>query len=147
MSIFDVFKKPEQEIELNYSPDSEQEAIVGILYACMDADNDISDTEIHFFTELLGRKKLFSDFNIIELYKKSHYNYLKLGGEKMVKQGSTFIREENKATLFAVTMEILLSDGILTESEKQIAELLVISLKLETELSKKIIEVLLIKNK
>lgn len=56
------------------------------------------------------------------------------------------ISEQNKATLFALVMELLLADGILESKEKEIIEYLSTALNLQSDIAQKIVEVMLIKN-
>ncbi|MDI1303963.1 MAG: hypothetical protein PSX42_03785, partial [bacterium] len=70
-----------------------------------------------------------------------------LGQLKYMVACSEQIKEEDKATVFALALEILLSDGLLGEEEKNIIEVLSKQLKIDAGMTSKIIEVIFLKNK
>lgn len=146
MGIFDTHVQSDTSAII-YTPQSEQEAWVAIMYACMAVDGEISDTEIDKMCELLIVKKLFNNKDIADYYEPVMKAHNLAGSRSIIDNSVSTIDAPNKPTLFALTMEILLADGILGDNEKKIAEYLSTSLELNNELAKKIVDVMLLKNK
>ena len=126
---------------------SELEAWVGILYSCISADNQIKDSETASLSKLLYSKEKFAGVDIAPLYAKSYHLKMDLGQIKYIAACCERIKEEDKETVFALALEILLSDGLLGEEEKNVIEVLSKQLKIDSEMTGKIIEVIFLKNK
>ena len=145
MGIFDTLLESTPST-ITYTPQNEQEAWVSIMYACMAADGEISDIEIDKMCELLIGKKIFHNEEIADYYQPVMKAHNLAGSRSMIDNSVSLIDETNRPTLFALTMEILLADGILGDNEMKIAEYLSTALNLEHDLAKKIVDVMLIKN-
>jgi uncharacterized tellurite resistance protein B-like protein len=130
-----------------YTPQSQQEAWVAIMYACMAVDGEISSTEIDKMCELLIIKKLFTNKDIADYYELVMKAHNLAGSRSIIDNSVSLVDVSDKPTLFALTMEILLADGILGDNEKKIAEYLSIALELSDDMAKKIVDVMLLKNK
>ncbi|SEG34866.1 TerB family tellurite resistance protein [Flavobacterium urumqiense] len=126
---------------------SEWDAWVGILYSCIAADNLIKDSEKTSLSKLLYSKEKFVGIDVTPLYAKSSHLKTELGQLKYIADCCEVIKEEDKETVFALALEIVLSDGLLGEEEKSIIEVLSKQLKIDTAMAKKIIEVIFLKNK
>ena len=126
---------------------SEFEAWVGILYSCISADNQITDSETATLSRILHSKQKFLGIDIAPLYAKSFNLRTELGQLKYISACCELIKEEDKETVFALALEVLLADGTLEKEEKNIIEVLSNHLKLEAEMTSKIIEVIFLKNK
>ncbi|MFV5685893.1 TerB family tellurite resistance protein [Flavobacterium sp. GB2R13] len=126
---------------------SELEAWVGILYSCISADNQIKDSETASLSKLLYSKEKFEGVDIAPLYAKSYHLKMELGQLKYIAACCELIKEEDKETVFAIALEILLSDGLLGEEEKNVIEVLSKELKIDSGMTSKIIEVIFLKNK
>jgi uncharacterized tellurite resistance protein B-like protein len=126
---------------------SELEAWVGILYSCISADNLIKDSETASLSKLLYSKEKFTGIDIAPLYAKSYHLKTELGQLKYIAACCELINEADKETVFALGLEILLSDGLLGEEEKNVIEVLSNQLKIDTGMTSKMIEVIFLKNK
>lgn len=126
---------------------SELEAWVGILYSCISADNQITDSETATLSRVLSSKQKFLGIDIAPLYAKSFNVRAELGQLKYISACSEWIKEEDKETVFALALEVLLADGTLEKEEKNVIEVLSNQLKIEAEMISKIIEVIFLKNK
>lgn len=146
MGIFDTHIQSNNSM-ITYAPQSEQEAWIAIIYACMAVDGEISDTEIDKMCELLIVKTLFNNKEIADYYEPVMKVHNIAGSRSLIDNSVSMIEESNKPTLFALTMEILLADGILGDNEKKIAEYLSTALQLSDEIAIKIVDVMLLKNK
>ena len=125
---------------------SELDAWVGILYSCISTDNQIKDSETASLSRLLYSKEKFIGIDIAPLYAKAFNLKMELGQLKYIAACCEVIKED-KETAFALALEIVLSDGLLGEEEKNIIEVLSKQLKIDTGMASKIIEVIFLKNK
>ncbi len=126
---------------------SEFEAWVGILYSCISADNQITDSETATLSRVLSSKQKFIGIDIAPLYRKAFNIRAEMGQLKYISACSEWIKEEDKETVFALALEVLLADGTLEKEEKNVIEVLSNQLKIEKEMTSKIIEVIFFKNK
>lgn len=132
---------------LSYQPRSEQEAWVAILYACMSVDGDVSDVEIDAMVRLLVFKNKFQDVDIVSHYKSAAQARMKVGFFSLVESSAAMVSQEDRPTLLALATDLVLSDGIITDKEKELVEFLAKQLNIDEPLAMKIIEVILLKNK
>ena len=126
---------------------SDFEAWVGILYSCISADNQITDAEKASLSRLLHSKQKFIGIDIAPLYAKSFNLRTELGQLKYISACCELVEDEDKETVFALALEVLLADGILEKEEKNVIEILSNRLKIDAEMTSKIIEVIFLKNK
>ena len=126
---------------------SEFEAWVGILYSRISADNKITDSETATLSRVLSSKQKFIGIDIAPLYRKSFNVRTELGQLKYISACCELIKEEDKETVFALALEVLLADGTLEKEEKNVIEVLSNQLKIEKEMTSKIIEVIFLKNR
>lgn len=126
---------------------SEFEAWVGILYSCISADNQITDSETASLSRLLHSKAKFIGIDMVPLYAKSFNLRMEMGQLNFVSACCEWIKEEDKETVFALSLEVLLADGILEKEEKNVIEILSKLLKINHGMASKIIEVIFLKNK
>jgi uncharacterized tellurite resistance protein B-like protein len=126
---------------------SEFEAWVGILYSCISADNQITDSETTSLSRVLHSKQKFIGIDIAPLYAKSFNLRTELGQLKYISACCELIKDEDKETVFALALEVLLADGTLEKEEKNLIEILSNRLKIDAEMTSKIIEVIFLKNK
>ena len=126
---------------------SELEAWVGILYSCISADNQITDSETATLSRVLYSKQKFVGIDIAPLYRKAFNVRAELGQLKYISACSEWIKGEDKETVFALALEVLLADGTLEKEEKNVIEVLSNQLEIEKEMTSKIIEVIFLKNK
>ncbi|MFV8342673.1 tellurite resistance TerB family protein [Flavobacterium sp. XS2P39] len=126
---------------------SELEAWVGILYSCISADHLITDSETASLSRLLHSKEKFVGTDIAPLYAKAFNLRTEQGQLKYISACSELIKREDKETVFALALEVLVADGTLEKEEKNLIEILSNRLKIDTAMASKIIEVIFLKNK
>ena len=126
---------------------SEIEAWVGILYSCLSADNQITDSETATLSRILHSKQKFIGIDIASLYAKSYHLRTEMGQLNYISACCKLIEEADKETVFALALEVLLADGTLEKEEKNVIEVLSNHLKIEAGMTSKIIEVIFLKNK
>lgn len=147
MGLFDKFVKKSEVKDITYKPLSDLEAWIGILYACMSSDGEVSDVEIDSLSRMIIHKQKFSGIDISPLYNAVADAKLKIGGIGLVEACSEFVNEGDKDTLFSMAIEIVLADGIIKKDEEKVIELIADRMKIDMELVEKIIQVMLIRNK
>lgn len=126
---------------------SAHEAWVGILYSCISADNQITDSETATLSRVLLSKEQFIGIEIAPLYAKSFALRIEMGQLKYLSACCEWIQKEDKETVFALALEVLLADGKLEKEEKNIIEVLSNRLQIEDAMTSKIIEVIFLKNR
>jgi uncharacterized tellurite resistance protein B-like protein len=146
MGLFEKFFKKPEIISFTYKPLSDYEAWIGILYACITADGDVENSEIHSLSRMLLLKNKFSGIDIVPLYKNVAEAKQKIGNIGLIDACSLIIKEEDKPTLFSMAVDIVLADGVLEEEEMKVVEYIAASLAIDTNLVEKIVEVMLIRN-
>lgn len=128
----------------NYSPQSEQEAWIAIMYASMHIDGHIADAEIQKMFDVVSKLPLFKRKNIADYYQPALLANRKVGSYNLIDGSVGFIQENQKSILFELVMQLLLANGKLLQKEKEIAAYLTTALELDFDIAKKIIDDLLI---
>ena len=146
MGLFDKFISSGN-TSMPYKPKNEQEAWTAIAFACASIDGDISEVESKSICEALVFKTMFKGHEIIDYYKNAIDAKKSIGSKDIIDSCVQFVVEENKATLFSIVCEILLSDAVFEEDEKKILEYVAKAMNLNDEMAVKIIEVMLIRIK
>ena len=126
---------------------SEFEAWAGILYSCIAADHQITDSEKATLARLLHSKEKFNGVDIAPLYAKAFNIRTEVGQLKYISACCELIKEEDKETVFALALEVLLADGTLEKEEKNLIEVLSKQLNIEDGMTSKIVEVIFLKNR
>lgn len=125
----------------------EAEAWLGILYTCIKADHYITEAENKSLTRILYSKEKFKNVDFGPYYETAVSLYKELGQLKYVKACCSRIKTEDKETLFALALDVLLADGTLEKEEKCLIEILSNHLGVSSSMSSKIIEVMFLKNR
>ena len=126
---------------------TELEAWFGILYSCISADKQITENETKILTRIIHSKQKFAGVDLATLFLKSFDLKKQLGQLTFISGCCEQIMDEDKNMLFALALEVLLADGVLEEEEKNLIEIISNSLKIDSKMSGKIIEVIFLKNK
>ncbi|MDD3788402.1 MAG: tellurite resistance TerB family protein [Petrimonas sp.] len=147
MALFDKFPHKHQKTHDDYIPESDYEAWIGILYACVSADGDDSNTEIESLSRMIAMKQKFSRIDILPLYERVEEIHAKIGGAALITACAKMVDESDKDTLFSMAVEIVLADGILDEKEEKTIEFIAQQMAIAQETVDKIVEVMLIRNR
>jgi uncharacterized tellurite resistance protein B-like protein len=145
MGLFDKFLKKPAGDAFSYNP-SEHEGWLGILMACMSADGDMDPFEIDVMAKAVALKTKFHNSDFASLLDKVMKAKSKLGAMALVEACSKVVKEEDKATLFAMSVEIVLADGSIDPEEEMVVNAVAKELDIPADVSEKIIEVMLIRN-
>jgi len=146
MGIFDaLFSGMETRTKL-----SPQESFAGILLAASACDGHISEDEFHQLIAALFRMKLYSRINekqFNQVLNKLMGVLKKHGPDALVDGCVATLPDELRKAAFTNACNIVLADGVLEEDEKEFVNNLKTKLKLEANLAKTIVQVMVIKNK
>lgn len=127
--------------------ESEHEAFLTILSACASADGDIESNEWDTIYDMLYEKKMYNNTDVWELIdecKKNIKAYPSLADA--VNECAPKISKNNANMVFAVCVDIVLIDGIISAGEKAIIGHLKDSLSITDDFAAKAVEVLLARN-
>ncbi len=146
MGIFDaLFSGLETRTKL-----SPQESFAGILLAAGACDGHISEDEFQQLIAALLRMKLFQRVNekqFDQVMNKLMGVLKKHGPERLADGCCETLPEQLREAAFANACNIVLSDGVLEDDEKQFISDLTIKLQLDSKTAKLIAQVMVIKNK
>ncbi|MHC2991825.1 hypothetical protein OB13_09605 [Pontibacter sp. HJ8] len=130
-----------------YTPQNEQEAWIAIMHACIAVDDDVSDEELEELAQTLADKKLFDGHDIMAYSKRVFYAHAQVGSKLLIDNSVDHVAVENRATLFGHTIQLVLSDCVVTEKEEELIQYLYSALDLDAAQAHQIVEVILILNK
>jgi uncharacterized tellurite resistance protein B-like protein len=127
----------------------EKEAFMAVIYACMAADNDVSNQEYDEMIHILSGKQLYVNTDLRMIFNKIKTLHQSIGYNsfKLIELAADKINESLRLTLYAHAIEIFLSDKNFHANEKQLATYLQRALEIDTRWAKKIQEVITIKNR
>jgi len=138
-----IFDKTYKSTLVTYSPQNEQEAWLAIMHACIAVDDDVADAELEELAQILTSKALFEGHDVQDYYRNVLYAQAQIGSKRLIDNSVDKVAAENKANLFAVTIELLLADGIIAEKEEELITYLYSALDLDTAIAKNIIQTFL----
>ncbi|MBC8173574.1 MAG: TerB family tellurite resistance protein [Chitinophagales bacterium] len=130
-----------------FVPQNEQQAWVGILFACMASDLKLPDVETDTLVQTITKKEIFKSVMILPVYRDVMYAHSKLGSKGLMELCISKIKDAYKLTLFAVACEIVSADGNEHALENDILSHLAGLLNIPADMKQKIKEVITIKNK
>ena len=147
MGLFDKISQTRQQTEVTLGP---AEAFAAIALIAVAADGYINDSESQVLSMTLSRMQLFRSYPN-DVMKKMLDRLLMLlqrqGVQVLFNAALAMLPVELKETVFAVTTDIALADGEISQEEEQLLNDLYSALGLSEEIALKIIDVMLIKNK
>ncbi|HBK98322.1 MAG TPA: Tellurite resistance protein TerB [Microcoleaceae bacterium UBA10368] len=147
MGLFDKVSQTRQQSEVTLGP---AEAFAAIALIAVAADGYINDSESQAISMTLSRMQLFRSYPN-DVMKKMLDRLLMIlqrqGVDVLFNAALATLPDELKETVFAVTADIALADGEVSEEEEQLLNDLYGALGLSEEMALKIIDVMLIKNK
>lgn len=147
MGLFDKIAQTRQQSEVTLGP---AEAFAAIALIAVAADGYINENESQVLSITLSRMQLFRSYPN-DVMKKMLDRLLMLlqrqGVQVLFNAALATLPDELKETVFAVTTDIALADGEVSQEEEQLLNDLYIALGISEEIAIKIIDVMLIKNK
>ena len=147
MSLFDKLSSARQQSQTILGP---AEAFAAIALIAVTADGYAADTEEQVLMTSLSRMQLFRSYpaDVIEKMIDRLLSILQRQGiETLFNAALAALPHELQETVFAVTTDIVLADGEVTEEEEELLHQLYRALEISEETAEKIIDVMLIKNR
>lgn len=125
------------------------EAASAVLISVIASDGDISDEEVDSFILLANRHPLFrsqpgADFN--RMIREQFLTLKNHGWKKLSAKGATDLPESLRKTVFALSVDLVFSDGAVAAEEEQVIEHIASILGISSETANTTIQVLSIKN-
>ena len=142
-----IFNTTGTSTHTTYSPKNEQEAWIAVMHACNAVDDDVADEELEALTQTLVNKSLFEGHDILAYSKAVFLAQAQLGSKHIIDNSVDKIQPENKATVFALTIQLVLADCVVADKEQELITYLYSALDLPADLAHRIVEVVLILNK
>ena len=129
---------------------TKQEAFMGILLSANASDGHISDEEVQGLFTILGRMKLYQNWNQ-DKWRRSIDRMLGLlkrkGLDDALRTCAEALPPELAPTAFANAVDLVLADGVVEDSEKEFINKLWRTLKISGDDAKTIAQVMVVKNK
>jgi tellurite resistance protein len=146
MGLFDKVPRARQQNEIILGP---AEAFAAIALIAVGADGYAADTEVQSVMTSLSRMQLFRSYPgdvIRKMFDRLLGIIQRQGSETLMATAITALPHELQETAFAITTDIVLADGEVTEEEEEFLNQLYRALEIPEETAVKIIDVMLIKN-
>jgi uncharacterized tellurite resistance protein B-like protein len=147
MSLFDKLSSARQQTETTLGP---AEAFAAVALIAVAADGYAADTEERVLMTTLSRMQLFRSYpgDVLEKMIDRLLSVLqRQGAETLLAAALNSLPHDLNDTAFAVTADIVLADGEVTEEEEEFLNHLHYVLGIPEETAIKIIDVMLIKNR
>lgn len=147
MGLFDKISSSRQQNDTTLGP---AEAFAAIALIAVGADGYAADSEVQSVMTSLSRMQLFRSYPN-DVMRKMFDRLLNIlqrqGPETLMAQAVASLPHELQETAFAITTDIVLADGEVTEEEEEFLNQLYRTLEISEETAVKIIDVMLIKNR
>ncbi len=127
-----------------------REGFAGIVLGAVAADGVITTEEALGLSSTFSRMKLFQGMTEKDLRKgleKLSTIAQNKGADALIQQAAAAVPQDLKTTAFAVAADLLLSDGVVAQTEKTFLEKLQRALGVPEELAVKVVDVVALKNK
>lgn len=129
-----------------YTPQNEQEAWIAIMHACVAVDDDVADEELDEMAQTLADRPLFEGHDIMAYSRNVFYAHVQLGSKILIDNSVDLISEENRPNLFAHTIQLVLSDSVVTEKEEELIHYLHSALDMDEKEAQAIVREILVLN-
>ncbi|MCY3412812.1 MAG: tellurite resistance TerB family protein [Candidatus Heimdallarchaeota archaeon] len=129
---------------------TKEQGFMGILLAATEADGHIAATELETIRTTLGRSNMFHHLTAPQFQNMMNQILMILrrdGIGTVINAGARVLNQELKECVFSIAVDLVLSDGVLASKEKEFLENLQRALGISDELTTKIAEVMLIRNR
>lgn len=126
-----------------------QEGYAGVLLCASACDGHISDEEAQSLSLNLSQKKLYSRLSphkVNQMMDRLMGELRRGGPEKLLDKAYPAVPPELAETVFANSVDIVLSDGIVEDDEKEFIDELQQKLGIDRKRSKTIVQVMVYKN-
>lgn len=147
MGLFDKISSSRKQSQAALGP---AEAFAAIALIAVAADGYIADAEVQAISTTLWRMQLFRSYpsDVMRKMIDRLLNILqRQGADTLLSAAVGSLPHDLEETAFAVTADIVLSDGEVTEEEEEFLNQLYCTLGISEEVAAKIVDVMLIKNR
>lgn len=147
MGLFDKLSSSRKQSQTTLSP---AEAFAAIALLAVAADGYAADSEINAVMTSLYRMQLFRSYpgDVVRKMFDRLLNLLqRQGADVLLNAALASLPHELGETAFAITTDIVLADGEVTQEEEEFLNKLYRALEISEEIAVKIIDVMLIKNR
>ena len=110
------------------------------MHACIAVDGDVADEELDEMSDTLAGKAMFEGHDVLAYSRRVFYAHTQIGSKQMIDNSVDMVAPENRANLFAQTIQLVLSDGVLLDKERDIIKYVYSALDLDEAVAKKIID-------
>lgn len=147
MSLFDEIN--DEGFESGGAAFGPQEGFAGVLLCASACDGHIGDEEGQSLNLILGQKKLYQ--RLTEQQHASLVNRLigelkRTGPERLLEKSYPAVPPELRECVFANACDVVLSDGVVEQEEKDFIDSLQSKLEIDTKRAKTIVQVMVYKN-
>lgn len=127
---------------------NEQEAAVAILFSCvLHKSKNLTQSQIEHLSRMLVLSSRFKSVELNELTVKALSLQSVHGSKTVIEQSASLVTDDFKETLFAMTCEIMTSDGKVDEGESEIIALTALSLGISMDVMKMMLTTYLVRNR
>jgi 6-phosphogluconolactonase/glucosamine-6-phosphate isomerase/deaminase len=112
---------------------TEQEAYLAIMYACMSVDERVTEDETDEVINTLVAHKIFKNADLVAIYKKIHLinQAIRYDAFKLVELAVPKISNESKPVVYQTAASLLQADGVVFGVEKDLLQYLQRALKID----------------
>lgn len=112
---------------------TEQEAYLAIMYACMSVDERVTEDETQETVNTLIGHKIFKDIDPVAMYKKIYLinQSIRYDSFKLIALAAPKISNESKQEVYRIAASLILADGVVYDIEKELLQYLQIALKID----------------
>jgi hypothetical protein len=104
--------------------ETEQEAYLAIMYACMSVDGRVTEDETDELIRSLMKEPVFKDAPLISLYKKVQLinQSIRFDAYRLIELAAPVIGPELKSMVFKSAVNLLQADGVVFGTEKDLMQ-------------------------
>jgi hypothetical protein len=104
--------------------ETEQEAYLAIMYACMSVDDRVTEDETDELIRSLIKEPIFTGSDLVSLYKKIQLinQSVRFDAYKMIEMSAPRISDGLKSAVFKSAVNLLQADGIVFGTEKALMQ-------------------------
>jgi len=126
----------------------EKEAYLAVIYAAIAADGVVEQEEVNTLLNYIANKSVFRGIDLKGAFKRIQQIHKESGTvQGIIAAAADKITDDYKPTVFASAVDFMLADGNVGSAEEKMLYDLKAAFGLSDELSKKIVDVIVIKNK
>jgi hypothetical protein len=128
---------------------NQAEAFAGVAFAAIAADREIKDIELVYLQAIFSRMRLFEGWTVARytaLFKKLQAILNQQGVTGLLEASVKSLPSRLSQSVFAVSVDVILADGIVRDEEEEFLYQLQKRLQIDTHLASQITRVIAIKN-